>query len=378
VTEALATLVAVFTAAGAERVEPPVLQPAEAFLDATGEELRRRLFLTQGLDGATLCLRPDYTIPVCRAHIAAGRSTRPALYAYGGPVFRQRPGELGEFLQAGIERLGDEDRASADADVLALSLRALDAVGFGARAIRIGDEALFAALMQALDLPAAWRQRLRSCFGDAARMDAMIDRLTTGDGTGGMLAHAGVIKVLSGQDRSGAQALVEDLIAIAGIDSIAGRTPREIAERFLDQASTAGAGVLDPVKADLIRSFLAIAAPLDTAVDRLRVFSTELARVTGQASEAMGAAIGGFAARRDAIAARGIAPSSLPFAAGFGRNLDYYTGFVFEIGAANAPTGTRPVVGGGRYDRLMTLLGAATPIPAVGCSIWIDRLEDRP
>ncbi|TIO11841.1 MAG: ATP phosphoribosyltransferase regulatory subunit, partial [Mesorhizobium sp.] len=56
----------------------------------------------------------------------------------------------------------------------------------------------------------------------------------------------------------------------------------------------------------------------------------------------------------------------------FGRPLDYYTGLVFEIAAEN---GDRPLAGGGRYDRLLTLLGAKTPIPGVGFSVWLDRIE---
>ena len=31
--------------------------------------------------------------------------------------------------------------------------------------------------------------------------------------------------------------------------------------------------------------------------------------------------------------------------------------------------------GGGRFDRLMTLLGAKTHIPAVGFALWLDRIE---
>ncbi|TIU60780.1 MAG: ATP phosphoribosyltransferase regulatory subunit, partial [Mesorhizobium sp.] len=49
-----------------------------------------------------------------------------------------------------------------------------------------------------------------------------------------------------------------------------------------------------------------------------------------------------------------------------------YTGLVFEIAAEG---GDRPLAGGGRYDRLLTLLGAKTPIPGVGFSVWLDRIE---
>jgi ATP phosphoribosyltransferase regulatory subunit len=36
--------------------------------------------------------------------------------------------------------------------------------------------------------------------------------------------------------------------------------------------------------------------------------------------------------------------------------------------------GAEPLVAGGRYDGLLTRLGAGAPIPAVGFSIWIDAL----
>ena len=58
--------------------------------------------------------------------------------------------------------------------------------------------------------------------------------------------------------------------------------------------------------------------------------------------------------------------------AAFGRPLDYYTGLVFEI---SEPGAARPLAGGGRYDRLLTLLGADKPIPGVGFSVWLDRIE---
>ena len=64
--------------------------------------------------------------------------------------------------------------------------------------------------------------------------------------------------------------------------------------------------------------------------------------------------------------------ASIRYDAAFGRPLDYYTGLVFEISAGD---GARPLAGGGRYDRLLTLLGAQTPIPGVGFSVWLDRIE---
>ena len=57
-------LVAHYERAGYARVSPAILQPAEPFLDLSGEDIRRRMFLTTDPDGRELCLRPDLTIPV--------------------------------------------------------------------------------------------------------------------------------------------------------------------------------------------------------------------------------------------------------------------------------------------------------------------------
>ena len=67
------------------------------------------------------------------------------------------------------------------------------------------------------------------------------------------------------------------------------------------------------------------------------------------------------------------------FSTAFGRGLDYYTGFEFELhGKGNTlGNGAEPLVAGGRYDGLMTQLGSATPIPAVGFSVWIEALTQQ-
>ena len=88
------------------------------------------------------------------------------------------------------------------------------------------------------------------------------------------------------------------------------------------------------------------------------------------------AAIDQLESRVGFMAARGIDTSMTRFSTSFGRGLDYYTGFEFVLHAkANAKgTGVEPLLAGGRYDGLMTQLGSATPIPAVGFSVWIEAL----
>src|SRR5712675_501811 len=148
-------LVTGFERTGYGRVEPAILQPAEPFLDLSGEDIRKRMFLTSDPHGRELCLRPDLTIPVSRDYLASPTAGKAHGFCYLGQVFRHRQNESGEFLQAGIESFGRPDIAAADAEMLALGLDTTAHYGLATPDIRIGDVGLFAALIAALDLAPA-------------------------------------------------------------------------------------------------------------------------------------------------------------------------------------------------------------------------------
>jgi ATP phosphoribosyltransferase regulatory subunit len=363
--EAVLTL---FQDAGHRPVTPPILQPADVFLDLVGEDIRRRLFLTNGTDGRDLCLRPDFTIPVCRWHLENGASSRKADYCYHGPVFRQRTDGLGEIPQLGAESLGRDDIASADADMLSLSVQAVTAFGAEDLDIRIGDETLFVAVLAGLNLPAVWQRRLRDLFGDTDKLADAINRMAGSDVANdeGRDVRLGFLSALEGADPQAAHAIVEDLLSIAGISAVGGRTPSEIADRFLEQAALASGTGADPKAAEILKRYLGIEGPADKTLQELQDFAAGTGLDLAQPLDA-------FKARLEALDAKGIAASQLTFAADFGRRLDYYSGFVFEIFGNDAKAGEQ-LVGGGRYDKLVRLLGADTEVPAIGFSIWLDRI----
>lgn len=362
--QSVARLLALFAEQGLARAEPAILQPASIFLDLSGEDIRRRLYLVQDPAGRELCLRPDYTIPVSLAHLAGPEAGRRAGYSYLGPVFRHRPQQQapGEFMQAGIELYGDADRDAADADIVALSLQSLACFGLDSPEIRLGDPGLFMAFVAALDLPEPWPRRLRAAFGRPGGPAEMLrgrPRASADRGTG-------FIAALAKSDPEAARAAVEEMVAVAGIAPIGGRSAGEIAERLMEQAQFASDGGLEPTARDLL---LQVASVTGGPEDALKRF-TEIAESAGLDVEQDLVA---FARRLLTMAERGVPLEAITFAADFGRRLDYYTGFVFEI-FDPARRAAGQLVGGGRYDRLLSLLGAPEPVPAVGCAIWIDRL----
>src|SRR5271165_7284285 len=236
-----------FLAAGFTRIEPAVLQPAAIFLDMSGEAIRGRLFLTSGAAGEELCLRPEYTIPVCRAYLASDKSGKTAEYSYLGPVFRSQV-EGGERAQTGLESFGRKDAEAADAEIFALSMEAAVDVG-GPLAVRLGDAGLFDSLLEALALQNVWRRRLRRGVAQGRSLFAILD----GRGASA-LAQPGVLAALESADHAGAKALVEDLLAIAGIDAVGGRTVGEIADRFLEQAALRSGEPFDAGKRAVLES----------------------------------------------------------------------------------------------------------------------------
>ncbi|HEY8383139.1 MAG TPA: ATP phosphoribosyltransferase regulatory subunit [Microvirga sp.] len=356
--DAIEALIALFEREGYARMEPPVLQPADVFVDLSGEDIRRRMFVTQDEAGAEFCLRPEYTIPVCLQHLAEAGAAAGA-YSYGGPVFRLRPGERGEFLQAGLESIGRTDGAAADAEILGLALEGLDRLGVSGVQVRLGDMGLLNALIDALAIaPAAKRRVLRAIVSGQG-----LGSLAEGE-VQGPSEHAGLLAAIEGQAPQAAKAFVEDILSIAGIARVGGRTAGEIAERFLARAANRSA--LSDEAREVLERYLGLAGDPDEAADAVRLLASD-------AGLDLGPVLDAFEQRTGFLAARGLDVSGFSFAASFARNLDYYTGFIFEV-QDPARADRKPIVGGGRYDRLLQHLGAPTPIPAVGCSFWLDRI----
>ncbi len=359
------TLVASYERAGYARIAPAMLQPAEPFLDLSGEDIRKRMYLTTAPGGAEFCLRPDLTIPVSRDYLASPLAGKPAGFCYLGPVFRHRADAPAEFMQAGIESFGRPDTAAADAEMLSLALEATAHYGLPAPDIQIGDVALFAGLIAGLELPPAWKRRLIKDFNRKANLAQDLDRLVLG-GNNTRPEYQGVLAALAGSDPKGAHALVTDLLSIAGITAVGGRSVGEIADRFLEQSALGASAKLPRDVRGLIERFLAIQGDPDEAAAELRALA-------GDAGVALAPAIDLFETRTGFLAARGIDLKRLRFSTAFGRGFDYYTGFVFEL-TDPARTGD-PLVAGGRYDGLLTRLGSPEPIPAVGLAAWIERLS---
>ena len=361
--EVLAAVRAPFTALDAAPIDVPVMQPLGLLLDLAGEAMRARLFVIQGEVGAETCLRPDFTIPVVRAHIAAAPGAVARRYVYEGKAFRVTPrgsDHPEEVLQIGLEAFGGGRGAAADAEVAGLAWRAAAAGGRADLSMKMGDVSLFSAFIEALGLAEVLAERLkraiarpRTLQAELARAQAAAAPARQGDRLTGLIA---------GLPEAEACAVLEDLWALAGIQPVGGRSVGEIVHRLVERADAARAPRLTDAESRLVERFLAIADQPRRALDQVQALARE-------GGGDLDMALNAWSARFDALVAAGAPEDRLSLATGFIRAFGYYDGFLFEI-SSDALGPDSPVAGGGRYDSLpMRLGGADAAVGAVGCMV---------
>src|SRR6185295_8423800 len=157
---------AVFEQAGYGEVHTPALEYEEVL--RRGEEraagARYRTFDEQG---DVLALRSDMTIPIARVVATRYADAEPPLrfcyFAHAWRATERGVGEPREFLQAGIELLGPS-APEGDAEVLALTIAALDGAGLRRHRVGVGDGSLYRSLLAALDVPREEHLPLLECL----------------------------------------------------------------------------------------------------------------------------------------------------------------------------------------------------------------------
>jgi ATP phosphoribosyltransferase regulatory subunit len=287
--------------------------------------------------------------------MAGGHAEKPMAYSYLGMIFRQRDTGPAEIEQAGLEMLGQPDPDQALDQVLTFARWALAIYGVTAPTIRLGGVGLFEAFLAAADMPDAWRNRIRARFGHPEAMGKLMDRLAN--------PEPGAADATP----DGREALIEivtDAMVSGGLSPHVGRTPAEVAERYLEKQAIAAVN-LPRQTISLLKTYLSVAGRASTALDRI-----------GNLTDAYGLDLEHRLSvlRRHAAALSALSPQAeVTFDASFAPRLDYYTGIVFEIRGR----GGAVLASGGEYGRLLERLGAPSPVSASGCSLWVDRLEQE-
>jgi ATP phosphoribosyltransferase regulatory subunit len=159
-------------------------------------------------------------------------------------------------------------------------------------------------------------------------------------------------------------ATVQEVLAASNIMPVGLRNIEDIAERLIEKSADRSEKPLGQTQRHAIEALLSVSGTCDGVLEKLRAVG---------GGKTYQAAVAFFAKRLEALEEQGLNPRRFDFSANFGRELEYYTGLVFQVEADSAE-GKVAVAGGGRYDDLLSDLGAPQKISAVGCAIHTERL----
>ncbi len=363
----------VFTSSGYEPVSPAIMQPADIFMNQIGEALRSRTYVFSSVDGEELCLRPDLTVPTCRLYLERHPNADAcAKYCYNGPAFRFQPREGDneqprEFRQAGIENIGVNDKGRAETEVLQTVIEALEVCGISDISLRFGDLGIFHALLNAIQMPDRWRARLKNRFWRPEAFRELLQELTDHE-KNKKNDISTILAKLTAAEMDTASELVMDFLEAKSIPLVGTRDIKEITEKLMDELADIKSEPLPKETAVLIENYLSITA-------RPKAAGARISDLASAAGINLDYTLQEYNKRLELFSDAGIDISNAMFSAEYGRNLEYYTGLVFQLEIPSMGTSEKAqIAGGGRYDNLIGDINSGRHIPAIGCGIHTERL----
>lgn len=366
-------------------VETPLIEYADLFLTKSGDEAINRLF-TFELYGRQLCLRSEFTASAARLYVERYQhASKPIRWQFAGPVFRyETPGRSHsrQFTMIGSELIGPSG-AAGDAETMGMAAQGLFALGLSKWSLRVGHVGLAA---QVLDYFALDRRTRRFMLGHIenlhrpdrgrAYVEAQFEQMvalpaspqplsTSGEGLSRRTDFPSPQVEREGGEANLAHAL-QLLLESANLGTTGtGRTNEDVARRLLTKQQRANQRGEVSAALDFLERFTAIQgtpAEAFAAMDAL-VFDNRAIRETVRA----------FRSSVDLLFAYDLPAERVQVDMGLARGLNYYTGIVFEIHAVDGGQ----LCGGGRYDDLIRVLGAAQDTPAIGFAYGVERIMEE-
>jgi histidyl-tRNA synthetase len=157
---------------GFQEYDGPPLEPLELYVEKSGEEIVDQLYAFEDKGGRSVALRPEMTPTLARMVGERGRSLSKPIRWFSVPQLfryeRTQRGRLREHFQWNVDIMG-EDNVAADAEVLAVALDGLAALGLGAGDVvaRVNDRRLLEALLVHEGVP---RDRLPRTYAAIDKM----------------------------------------------------------------------------------------------------------------------------------------------------------------------------------------------------------------
>ena len=328
---------------GFKYINLPTVIEANHIVERSGETFKRFLFSFNDQKGKELCLRPDLTIASCIRYLSQKTRDTEKVY-YQGQAFRKTFNKKNSIIrnQIGFEIIGSKNEKKDDQNILETSIKSIKNFGYKTGSLTVGNVEIFKVLLNKLDIPKRWRLRLQRHFWREKYFNDLLKRLET---------NSDVDPTVVEIDKKRYKKMLNENQS----KMISGRTVDEILQRFDNKIKDPRRTKKGRNVSKIIKEFLNINCPIDKAAIKLNNFFKKN-KIN-------------LRVEKDyfPITKNKYQKLNIKFSSSFGRELEYYTGMVFRINIKNRSNNIE--INGGRYDNLISDLGAIKKVPAVGAAI---------
>ena len=340
-------IIKVFKKNGFVLSEPDVLLDSDYIIQRSGENFRKLMLTFEDDTGKSMCLRPDLTVASCIKYLKDNSKANSKIF-YSGQAYRRSNSPKDKVIndQLGIEILGSKNKSTDDLKVLKTIADSIEKIKIKNTAIKVGDVSLFQKLIESLKIPERWKMRLKRHFWRPQYFEDLLNRLET---------NSDVDPTAINLDKK----KFSEMKNFDQSEEIANRKVSEILSRFDRKIKDPRSFVENKKIVKIIREFLKIHCSIDKIERILKDFIKKYKLSKNILS--------------DLTAIKNLSKISYKtiFLTNFGRDIEYYTGIVFEIYNSSK----KEIARGGRYDGLLKSLGSKKNISAVGAAINLNNLK---
>ena len=322
----------------------PVLE-TKYILHRSGENFRKYLFSFYNSDAKELSLTPDLSISSLLRYAQKSTNTKEKVF-YTGSAFRKSYNKKTVIVkQIGMEIFSSKDENKDDKEILDTSIKIIQKLGFKKATVKIGNFKLFELLIKKLSMPQRWKSRLLKFYWNEKYFSELLKRLQSNLDIDPI--------VVAGDKKTYLKMKKENPNKI-----IAGRSYREIIERYERKINDPRIAETGKYSAKIIKEFLKIKCSLKDAPKKLNKFYNKYN---------LSISVGKDFFPTLKLKQRGI---NFEFSTsnGRGKDVEYYSSFIFSI-EVRSKNSIKTLVAGGRYNDLTSKILGLKKIPAVGAAI---------
>jgi ATP phosphoribosyltransferase regulatory subunit len=297
--------------------------------------------------GKSMCLRPDLTVASCIKYLKDNSKVNSKIF-YSGQAYRRSNNPKDKIIndQLGIEIMGSKNKSTDDLKVLKTITSSIEKIKIKNTSIKVGDVSLFQKLIESLKIPERWKMRLKRHFWRPQYFEDLLNRLETNSDVDPTAVELDKKKF-------------SEMKNLNQSTEIANRKVSEILSRFDRKIKDPRLFAENKKIVKIIREFLKIKCSIDKLEKTLKIFVKK-----NKLSNSV---------FKDLSTIKNLSKinSKTIFSTNFGRDIEYYTGIVFEIYNSSK----KEIARGGRYDGLLKSLGSKKSISAVGAAINLNNLQ---